>query len=147
MLDIFGSIGRILPGYVEGQRNAIKDNWQDLENYNNVQAGQLANAFTEATFGNNVDMMYDAAKRSRLGLGMDLGNFAMYLAGYGDMFNANLERARALPYLQQLDNIAKINLFGQYIADPRLQLGGVVAGGLGGFGGFGNVNNPPSVMR
>lgn len=50
----FGSlataIGRALPGYVDGERRAIQDNWQDLDNFNKVQAGQLQNAWTEATW-------------------------------------------------------------------------------------------------
>lgn len=143
MLDIFGSIGRILPGYVKGQRNAIKDNWQDLANYNNVQAGQLANAFTEATFGHNVDMFQDARDNSRLQAEQNAANFSIFQRMFPYMYAAGIEQAMAMPYLQQLDNVAKIGLYQQGMADPRMLSAAI----LGGFGGFGNVNNPPSAMR
>lgn len=47
--SLLTAIGRALPGYVEGHRQAVQDNWQDLTNYNSVQAGQLENIFTEQT--------------------------------------------------------------------------------------------------
>lgn len=48
--ELLGTLAQSVPGYMEGHQQAIKDNWQDLSNYNQVQAGQMANAFTEATF-------------------------------------------------------------------------------------------------
>lgn len=48
--ELLGGVLQLTPGYMEGRQQAIKDNWQDLNNYNQVQAGQMANAFTEATF-------------------------------------------------------------------------------------------------
>lgn len=48
--SLFTALGRALPGFVEGERLANQDNWKDLENYNNVQRGQLENAWTEATW-------------------------------------------------------------------------------------------------
>lgn len=66
MLNFLGALSSLLPGYVQGRRQAIQDNWQDLNNYNNVQAGQLSNAFTEATWQPRLDMMGDAATNSGL---------------------------------------------------------------------------------
>lgn len=48
--SLFGAVGRALPGFIEGERAAIQDNWRDLNQYNQVQAGQLENAWTEATW-------------------------------------------------------------------------------------------------
>lgn len=48
--SLFGAVGRALPGFVEGERQAVADNWRDLNQYNQVQAGQLENAWTEATW-------------------------------------------------------------------------------------------------
>ena len=45
-----GHLASLLPGYMQGQRLANQDNWQDLMNYNQAQSGQLSNAFTEATW-------------------------------------------------------------------------------------------------
>ena len=38
----------MLPGYMNGYRMAIQDNWNDLNQYNQVQSGQLQNLWTEA---------------------------------------------------------------------------------------------------
>lgn len=64
MFNIFGAIGRMLPGYMEGERTAIKDNWNDLNQYSDVQAKQISNLFSEATFNPKVNMQYDAAAQS-----------------------------------------------------------------------------------
>lgn len=66
MLNFLGTLSSLLPGYIQGRRQAIADNWQDLQNYNNIQMGQLANAFTEATWQPRMDMMGDAARNSAL---------------------------------------------------------------------------------
>lgn len=58
--SFLGGLANLLPGYVQGQRQAIQDNWQDLMNYNQVQQGQLSNAFTEATWQPRMDMFQDA---------------------------------------------------------------------------------------
>lgn len=55
---VLGQLGRLLPGYLEGERAAIKDNWQDLQNYNNVQHGQLQNAFDISTWNPQVTREY-----------------------------------------------------------------------------------------
>lgn len=49
-LGAFSQIGRLLPGFMEGERAAIKDNWQDAINRNNVWHGQLQNLYDEATW-------------------------------------------------------------------------------------------------
>lgn len=40
----------LFTSYINGRRQAVADNWQDLSNYNQVAAGQLNNAFNMATF-------------------------------------------------------------------------------------------------
>lgn len=56
--SFFGGLANLLPGYIQGQRMANQDNWQDLMNYNNVQQGQLSNAFTVATWQPRLNMFY-----------------------------------------------------------------------------------------
>ena len=49
--NFFGALGafsRALPGYVQGERMAVQDNWNDLNQYNKVQSGQIQNAWDEA---------------------------------------------------------------------------------------------------
>ena len=65
---LFSSIGRMLPGYIEGERQAIQDNWNDLNQYNQTQAGQLENMFTENTMDERLSMMDDAADNSYMGM-------------------------------------------------------------------------------
>lgn len=40
----------LFTSYINGRRQAVADNWQDLSNYNHVLAGQLNNAFNMETF-------------------------------------------------------------------------------------------------
>lgn len=47
----------LFTGYLNGRRAAIKDNWQDAENYNSIMKGQLDNALAMQT-------MADSARRS-----------------------------------------------------------------------------------
>jgi hypothetical protein len=83
--SVFGALGSLLPGYVQGERQAVQDNWSDLNNYNKVQAGQGQNAFDFASFGHKLDMVKDAA---------DLQNYNTQNAGM------TLQRNRAwLPYM------------------------------------------------
>lgn len=71
MLNIFGAlgaVGRLLPGYVQGERQAVQDNWNDLNQYNTVQHGQMQNAFDEALFNPRLSQGYDQAANSRMGV-------------------------------------------------------------------------------
>lgn len=62
---IFGAIGRMLPGYIQGREMAIQSNWNDLNQYNQTLAGQLQNAFNEVTMPLAYNRYYDAATISR----------------------------------------------------------------------------------
>lgn len=64
--SFLGSLANLLPGYIEGQRQAVKDNWYDLNQYNQVQAGQIQNAFDEATFSDKVRMVNQGAEMGDL---------------------------------------------------------------------------------
>ena len=44
----------LFTSYINGRRQAVADNWQDLSNYNQIAAGQLNNAFNMATVGPRV---------------------------------------------------------------------------------------------
>lgn len=62
--SFLGGLASLLPNYIQGQRMANQDNWQDLMNYNNVQAGQMSNAFTEATWQPRLNMAWNSAANS-----------------------------------------------------------------------------------
>lgn len=84
MLNIFGALGqvaRLLPNYVEGQRQAVQDNWRDLQQYNQTQLGQLQNMFAERTLPWRINMAGDEAAQSRMMTQMNMLAGLEYLAG------------------------------------------------------------------
>lgn len=86
MLNIFGALGqvaRLLPNYVEGQRQAVQDNWRDLQQYNQVQAGQLTNMATERTLPWYFNMYADMANNSRINAYMNTMAGLENMAGFG----------------------------------------------------------------
>lgn len=81
-LGALGAVGRLLPGYIKGEQQANADNWNDLLNYNKVQAGQLQNMFDENAMRHRLNMVEDAARiqnAQRWAADLDLGVKA---AGY-----------------------------------------------------------------
>lgn len=102
---IFGAIGRMLPGYIQGREQAIQSNWNDLNQYNQTLAGQLQNAFNEVTMPLAYNRYYDAATISR--------NQARW---------ANLDwqvRAAAAPY--ELATSAAKGAYGVPLTDAQYQ--------------------------
>lgn len=82
--EILGQMAQAVPGYVEGRQQAIKDNWQDLNNYNQVQAGQMNNLFTLATMPDRWRLSHDqrllqdnAVDNSNMNTGLARQNFWM----------------------------------------------------------------------
>lgn len=124
--NLFAAIGRTLPGFVEGERMAVQDNRNDLNQYNRVQAGQLQNAFDEAVFQPRIDMMYDQGKLS----GITLTNTGMQLAQNMAMHPALMAEAQAAslyaPQLALLKQQAQQQLL------SRMAAGMFPQGGWGG---------------
>lgn len=94
MLNFLGSLGRALPGYVQGQQQAVKDNWQDLSNYNSVQAGQLQNALDESLFNPRLQMFDDQQQLSRMGVWNSALNTDFNTATYPERLLAGLTKFR-----------------------------------------------------
>lgn len=80
--SLFSALARVLPGYVEGQRQAIQDNWQDLKNYNDVQAGQFTNAFSAATWDPRLANVWNQAKVNALNTILSGRNAALQIQAY-----------------------------------------------------------------
>lgn len=92
--SFLGSLAGLLPGYLNGQRMAVKDNWQDLMNYNQAQQGQLSNMFTEATWQPRIDMFTDNALRNRMNMWGDMMDFGTkWYAWPGQLGNAQVYSA------------------------------------------------------
>lgn len=75
-LGALGAVGRLLPGYMQGERQAVQDNWNDLNQYNKAQAGQLQNMFDENVMPDRIQIAKDNAMTNnyqRWAAGFDLG--------------------------------------------------------------------------
>lgn len=74
--SIFGALGAMLPGYMQGREAAIKSNWNDMQQYGQVQNQQMQNAFNADVYGDRVNMAHDAARNSSIMVNNNLLNFA-----------------------------------------------------------------------
>ena len=114
MLNLFGAIanglGRAMPGYMNGYRMAVQDNWNDLNQYNKVQQGQLGNAWLEASFDPMYNQLlastfmqqanaYDAGRKSTLNMAGFPGEMQAKLAA--NPFMGPLAQAQGSSALQQ----------------------------------------------
>lgn len=107
---ILGQLGRLLPGYAEGRRQAIQDNWQDLSNYNSVYKGQLQNAFGASTLEPQINNIWNASHIGELAARQAVGQYGLYRQAYPTLYqnaptNAALQQQlsqflpQILPYL------------------------------------------------
>lgn len=99
LLGIMGQIGRLVPNYVDGYRQAWADNWRDANQYNQIQSGQMQNAFASAAFAPELNMLYDRAGISRDQADMSGGNFGLYALAYPYLQQAALMQAQSQPSL------------------------------------------------
>ena len=146
--NLFAAIGRALPGFVEGERMAVQDNWNDLNQYNKVQAGQLENAFTEQTFNPRMQIVYDAARNSGLGVLNNRMTTAQNWMLHPALMTRNYYASLYAPQNAQLEQQMLAGMYRQMpgmlarasggglnpmdIALYRALLGGGLGGGLGG---------------
>lgn len=103
----FGALGRLLPGYIQGERQAIQDNWQDLQNYNQTQAGQIQNAFDENVLDDRIDMMgfqRDNAANQANNLYMQT---MLQQAMFPNMLQGSVNSAEWLPYIMPAQQMSQ----------------------------------------
>ena len=65
--------------YIEGREAAIKENWQDLSNFNSVLKGQMENALYGETMGDAADIAHDRAAREHMNTVLSAANFPVGL--------------------------------------------------------------------
>lgn len=65
--------------YIEGREAAIKENWQDLLNFNSTLKGQMENALYGETMGDAADMSHDQAAKSHINTTLAAANFPVGL--------------------------------------------------------------------
>lgn len=125
--SFLGSLANLLPGYVEGQRQAVRDNWYDLNQYNQVQQGQIQNAFDEATFADKVAMVNQGAAMGDLSYLNKLWSTQLQGAKMpGLMTQVGVQNAFAEPnaYMQMFQQWFPM-MYGMQILPQLTQLGGL----------------------
>lgn len=129
-LGALANVSRVFPGYMQGYRSAIQDNWNDMNQYNQVQRGQLSNLYDEATFAPAVDMYNTNADIARFNLinsGLQTVQNMAYLPGQLQSNAVNtawaptLAQARNAATYQQTQNLGQGNLAGAMgFSNPRI---------------------------
>lgn len=76
-LSGFAGLAGLLPGYINGRRQAIQDNWADLKNYNDTKAGQINNLWSEATFPLDFSRAWDNTQMSNWATDLAGQNYAL----------------------------------------------------------------------
>lgn len=139
--SLLGAISSVLPGYIQGQRQAVQDNWRDLEEYNKTQQGQYANAFTAATWQPRLSMFYNSKYNSDFNT---LGNFYNLMQKQAwQPYNMSMAGAfsQAAPYMAPemvMQTMKAWQNVGKYGMFPGL--GGLLNMAMG--GGMGGMTTP-----
>lgn len=124
--SFLGGLAGLLPGYLQGQRMAVNDNWNDLMKYNQAQAGQLQNAFTEATWQPRLDTAYAQGMVAQADMWPHLYNaLNAYLQEPYQALNSYLMSYNAPPLAQQ--TMWNWLMAGQNARRAQQQLGGTPA--------------------
>lgn len=150
--NFLGNLMNLVPGYYQGKQQAIKDNWQDLSNYNQVQKGQLGNLFEMATFYPKVQMVNDQEQLSGYNVQAGQRNNA---AGWMQFPTIMTNLATQAMYAPELAQNAVFNTLNKqygsqmlfpYALGSTLQGlqngGGILGGGLGSLSGLLGAGNP-----
>lgn len=122
--SFLSGLANLLPGYIQGRQKAIEDNWNDLNQYNKVQSGQIQNAFNEATFAPRVDMVNTNANMGQLGYLNDLWTTQLNQARMpGLMTQVGVQNAFAEPaaYMQMMQQWMPM-LYGMQLFPQLMQL-------------------------
>ena len=121
--SVVGALGSLLPGYMQGERQAVQDN---------CQAGQLQNMYDERVMNDRINMAHDnALMQSNVRANSDLNLFNNYLYEPYTIRRAQWDTA----YADQLNN-ARIGLTltgaNMAMSNPMTLLGSMGLGGMGG---------------
>lgn len=111
----------LFSAYIRGRQQAIQDNWNDLNQYNKVEAGQLANGMTMATFDDNVrknTAAADLAQTQAVGAGFSLDD-ALRKRALAQQAGTMEKQVQAAAATLQT-NLAQQQRIQQQLADPLL---------------------------
>lgn len=114
--------------YIEGRETAIKNNWQDLSNFNLVLKGQMENALYGETMGDAADIAHDRAAREHMNTVLSAANFpvglqAAALGQYGQStYGKDLVDAKLTNQLTGQQWSAQNNVQGMDLSRLKYQL-------------------------
>lgn len=129
--NFLGGLASLLPGYIQGQRMANQDNWQDLMNYNQVKEGQLGNLFNMATFQPRLDMYRNAWIDSyEQTLGNIMAGQVAQALHPGNMLKAEAETYWS-PVTANINPSNQIRMWGMTYQDPTSLYQSVLGGRRG----------------
>lgn len=131
MLNFLSTAGQLMPSFLQGYRAAREDNWDDMQQYNKAQAGQFENAWNEATFEPNLQMVRDNATVSALNRNTSGLNYMVREAAHPGLMQQQITRSMAMPYIAAAQNAAMLNMY----MNPNLW-------GMGGMSGMVYMTNP-----
>lgn len=113
MFDFLGALGATLPGYQQGQQQAINDNWNDLLKYNQTLAGQLQNMFDEQVMPFRYNIFQDQAALSDLNKRQAGMTVAQNTMAHPGLMERNRIMAAAMPNLTQRRIDTTLDLLGR----------------------------------
>lgn len=134
-LNFLATAGQLMPSFLQGYRAAREDNWDDLNQYNKVQAGQIQNAWSEAIFEPNLNMVWDNAAVSAMNRDTSGLNYQVRQAAHPGLMQAQITRSYAMPWIAAAQNAALL----QQTMNPAMWGGGYSMMPQGGGMGFGGM--------
>ena len=147
----------LFTSYINGRRQAVADNWQDLSNYNHILAGQLNNAFNMATFDPRVRSTEAVAQSNEQanalgGAQTDQALAQIALQNKNGVLAANVQAQLAAYnfYKQYYDQLASNPLqYGAFMQlnNPNGTANGVINTGMPNLGNVPNANANANVQQ
>lgn len=132
----FSGLAALLPGYMEGYEKAVRSNYQDMKDYNQVDEGQKNNLYLAGTMRNRIaNSNYQTAINQLTAerAALDQGQYMASLPGMMAYRQAFSDFAPTLSEMQYLMQLRQANMLFQ---NPWLAFGG----------NFANAGRVPSTI-
>ena len=118
--NFLGGLSSLLPGYVEGREKAIRSNFQDMKDYNQVQQGQVSNLYDIATFSNNVERDNIQTELANLTADRNFADMVLYWMGFPGQMAQQQAFSMSAPFLFPMMYGGQINQYRHLLQNPAL---------------------------
>lgn len=95
----FSGLAALLPGYMEGYEKAVRSNYQDMKDYNQIDQGQVANLYDKATFSNQVEQNNIQTELADLAADRSFADMQLYWMGYPGQMAQQQAFSMAAPFM------------------------------------------------